>query len=58
LTFEQAVGDFDNDTVLDIVVANYDNNNVGVLGGYGNGTFANIILFQYNRGSGPVAFFF
>ena len=36
-----AVGDFDQDTYLDIVVANYDSINVGILLGYGNGSFGN-----------------
>jgi hypothetical protein len=36
-----AVGDFNNDTRLDIVVANSGSNNVNVLLGYGNGCFAN-----------------
>ena len=31
--------DMNNDTKLDIVVANYGSNNVGVLLGYGNGFF-------------------
>jgi hypothetical protein len=39
--FSVALGDFDNDSRLDIVVANYDNDSVGVLLGYGNGTFRN-----------------
>jgi hypothetical protein len=36
-----AVGDFNNDTRLDIVVANSADTNIGVLLGYGNGSFAN-----------------
>jgi hypothetical protein len=35
-----AVGDFNHDTQLDIVVANFGCNNIGVLLGYGNGSFA------------------
>ena len=38
-----AVGDLNNDTNLDIVVANGDSRNVGVLLGYGNGSFTNIV---------------
>ena len=34
-----AVGYFNNDSFLDIVVANYDTHNVGVFLGYGNGSF-------------------
>ena len=37
--YSLAVADFNNDTYLDIVVANYDFNNVGILLGYGNGSF-------------------
>ena len=40
-TWSLAVGDFNNDTHLDIVVANYGDNNIGVLLGYGDGSFAN-----------------
>ncbi|CAF2133790.1 unnamed protein product, partial [Rotaria magnacalcarata] len=36
-----AVGDFNNDTHLDIVVANSSSNDVTVLLGFGNGSFAN-----------------
>jgi len=39
-----AVEDFNNDTLLDIVVANYGINSIGVLLGYGNGNFANQII--------------
>jgi hypothetical protein len=35
------VEDFNNDTLLDIAVANYGTNNIDVFLGYGNGTFAN-----------------
>jgi hypothetical protein len=34
-------GDFNNDTYLDIVVANYNSSNVGIFLGYGNGSFGN-----------------
>ncbi|CAF1619070.1 unnamed protein product [Rotaria sp. Silwood1] len=48
-----AVGDFNNDTLLDIIVANYGTNNIGVLLGYGNGSFANVKLFRSSYGSHP-----
>jgi hypothetical protein len=51
--YSVAVIDFNNDTILDIVVANYGNNKLGVLLGYGDGTFANIILFSMEYGSHP-----
>jgi hypothetical protein len=34
-----ALGQFNNDTHLDIAVANYDTHNIGIFLGYGNGTF-------------------
>jgi hypothetical protein len=51
--YSVAVGDFNNDTRLDIVVANHGTNNLAVLLGHGNGTFASPILFSMNYGSGP-----
>ena len=36
-----ALGDFNNDNHLDIAVANSGTSNIGILLGYGNGTFAN-----------------
>jgi hypothetical protein len=41
-----ALGDFNNDTYLDIVVASYDNHNVGILLGYGNGIFKDQTTFS------------
>ncbi len=43
--YSVAVGDFNNDTLLDIAVANYGTNNIGILLGYGNGSFASQIIF-------------
>src|SRR5690242_17532781 len=34
-----AVADLNNDSNLDIIVANYGSDNIGLLFGYGNGTF-------------------
>jgi hypothetical protein len=42
-TYSVAVGDVNNDTHLDIVVANHAKNSIGTLFGYGNGSFASII---------------
>ena len=42
------IGDFDNDTHLDIVIViidSYENDTIAVLLGYGNGSFANPILY-------------
>ncbi|CAF1065961.1 unnamed protein product [Rotaria sordida] len=41
-----ATGDFNNDTHLDIAVANYDSHNIGIFLGYGNGSFANQTTFS------------
>ncbi|CAF4398460.1 unnamed protein product, partial [Rotaria socialis] len=41
-----AVGDFNNDIRLDIVVANYGGADVSVLLGYGNGSFQNQMTFS------------
>jgi Bacterial Ig-like domain (group 3)/FG-GAP-like repeat len=48
-----AVGDFNSDGKLDLVVTNFTGNNISVLSGNGDGTFANAI--NYNVGNGPVA---
>jgi hypothetical protein len=48
-----AVGDFNNDNQLDIATANYGRNSVGVLLGYGDGTFAHIMTYSIGDGSSP-----
>jgi hypothetical protein len=48
-----AVGDFNNDNLLDIAVANYGTNNVGVFLRYGNGTFVSQSTYSTGSGSGP-----
>ena len=48
-----AVGDFNNDVALDIIVANYLTSNIVILLGYGDGTFGSVILFQMKYGSHP-----
>ncbi|CAF1044538.1 unnamed protein product [Adineta ricciae] len=49
------IGDFNNDTLLDIVVANYGSNTVGVFHGYGNGNFSEQIIFSIGFNSRPFA---
>ncbi|CAF1627541.1 unnamed protein product, partial [Adineta ricciae] len=49
------IGDFNNDTLLDIVVANYGSNTVGVFLGYGNGNFSDQIIFSIGFNSRPFA---
>jgi len=48
------VGDFNNDTILDIATANWNAANVGILIGYGNGTFASIRTSSTGAGSIPM----
>ncbi|CAF4726353.1 unnamed protein product [Rotaria sp. Silwood2] len=48
-----AVGDFDNDNILDIVIVNYGTNELIVLRGHGNDTFAIVTFFSMNYGSHP-----
>ncbi|CAF0913691.1 unnamed protein product [Adineta steineri] len=45
LPLSLVIGDFDNDTQLDIAVANYDNKSVGIFFGYGNGYFTDQMTF-------------
>ncbi|CAF5152200.1 unnamed protein product, partial [Rotaria sp. Silwood1] len=48
-----AVADFNNDNMLDIIIANQGSNNVGIFLGYGNGEFASLIPFSIGDGSDP-----
>ncbi|CAF3637374.1 unnamed protein product [Rotaria socialis] len=48
-----AVGDFNNDSLADIAVANTGANNVGILLGYGNGTFSAITSYSTGNVSNP-----
>ncbi|CAF1210047.1 unnamed protein product [Adineta ricciae] len=49
----QIVGDFNNDKVLDIAVANYGTGTIVILYGYGDGTFLLGIPYSTGSGSGP-----
>jgi hypothetical protein len=51
--YSVAVLDFNNDTQLDIAVANYGSNSVGVFFGYGNGSFQNQSIFYTGFDSHP-----
>ena len=46
-------GDFNKDNQLDIATANYNENNVGILLGYGNGSFAPVKTYSTGNGSQP-----
>ena len=48
-----ALGDFNNDNHLDIAVANYGTSNIGILLGYGDGTFANQTTYTTLSNSHP-----
>jgi hypothetical protein len=48
-----AVGDFNNDSRLDIVVADSGTNNVGIFLSNGTGTFSNQITYSTGLGSQP-----
>jgi hypothetical protein len=50
-----AVGDFNSDNQLDIVVNDFNSNFVGILFGYGNGTFAAITTYLTGNGSTPIS---
>jgi hypothetical protein len=50
-----AMADVNNDTQLDIVVANYGSNNIGLLFGCGNGSFASQWIFETGSSSHPSA---
>jgi hypothetical protein len=50
-----AVGDFNNDNQLDITVANWGIDSISVVLGYGNGSFADPILFSTGFGTRPVS---
>jgi hypothetical protein len=50
-----AVGDFNNDNQLDIAVAAWGIDNVGVLLGYGNGSFAKPILYSTGFNTHPIS---
>ncbi|CAF4226386.1 unnamed protein product, partial [Rotaria sordida] len=49
------IGDLNNDTNLDIVLANYGTNNIGVLFGYGNGSFENQMMLSSGMNSHPIS---
>ena len=53
--YSVTLGDFNNDQMLDIIVANYLTDNIGMFLGFGNGTFAHQVNYSVGNGSGPWA---
>ncbi|CAF1428397.1 unnamed protein product [Rotaria sordida] len=51
--YSVAVGDFNDDHRLDVVVANYGSDNVGILLGYGNRSFQNQMIYSTGFKFGP-----
>ncbi|CAF1565960.1 unnamed protein product, partial [Rotaria sp. Silwood1] len=49
------IGDLNNDANLDIVLANYGTNNIGVLYGYGDGSFENQMMLSAGANSHPIS---
>ncbi|CAF4566284.1 unnamed protein product, partial [Rotaria socialis] len=47
------IGDFNRDNQLDIATSNFNINNVGILLGYGNGSFSNVTTYSTGDGSSP-----
>ncbi|CAF1186071.1 unnamed protein product [Rotaria sordida] len=53
IPFSLAVGNFNNDNNLDIAIANYGTNNIGILLGYGNASFASQQIYTTLPNSNP-----
>ncbi|CAF1166260.1 unnamed protein product, partial [Rotaria sordida] len=49
------IGDLNNDSNLDIILANYGTNNIGVLFGYGNDSFENQTMLNTGTNSHPIS---
>ncbi|CAF4230609.1 unnamed protein product, partial [Rotaria sordida] len=49
------IGDLNNDTNLDIILANYGTNNIAVLFGYGNGSFEKQMMLSTDTNSHPIS---
>jgi hypothetical protein len=47
------VGDFNNDILLDIIIADYATSDIVILLGYGNGTFGELLNYPLVNGSLP-----
>ncbi|CAF4050650.1 unnamed protein product, partial [Adineta steineri] len=50
-----AVGDFNNDNQQDLTIANWGIDSIGVLLGYGNGSFSTPILYSTGLGTRPIS---
>ncbi|CAF3652269.1 unnamed protein product [Rotaria sp. Silwood1] len=50
-----AIGDFNKDNYLDIAIANYGTNNIGILFGFGNRSFTNQQIYTTGPNSNPIS---
>ncbi|CAF1034096.1 unnamed protein product [Adineta steineri] len=50
-----SIADLNNDQNQDIIVANQNANNIGVLFGYGNGSFESVLTYTSDNTNGPVS---
>ena len=55
ILYSLATGDFNEDNQLDIAIANYGTNNMGILLGYANGSFAEQQIYSTGRNSNPAS---
>jgi predicted Zn-dependent protease with MMP-like domain len=55
LPWNIAIGDFNNDNQNDIVFTNYGKTDLGILLGYGNRTFQDVITYSIGNGSQPIS---
>jgi hypothetical protein len=53
LLYSLALGDFNEDNHLDIAIANYDTDNIGIFLGYGNGSYESQKIYTTTYGSNP-----
>jgi hypothetical protein len=51
--YDIAVGDFDNDSQLDVIIINFNTENFAIFLGSGDGNFSNRVLYPTGSSSGP-----
>ena len=55
LPMQIAMGDFNNDTQMDLAVVNSGSDSVGIFFGYGNGSFREQVIYSTGNNSSPVS---